>query len=249
MGNKKHYESYVMIALPLLFTATFSFVYFVPILLVFALWNLKNTKFFEWLKSIFSAGNLLMLPMALILFIYFYSYLIIDKPDSMGFKINTFNDCFDFYIIFVIVEFLAYSLLLFKSNKHNPIFYIINIELLIIPFFSLGLYNDLCSRGSIPARFILMLLCLEFFYKSSFKNWRVWMLALFLICSILLTAYQFYTHMGRTYFQWKDKSFLSDNFKTLEGMAGNPDIREDEAYNYYTLDYDDSVFYVIARKP
>lgn len=248
MCNKKNYESYIMIALPLLFSATFGFVYFVPILLIYALWNLRRSKFAEWIKSVFGWGNCLMLPLTAILIMYFYDYLLSEKPSSMGFKINTFKGIFDFYLIFVLVEFFAYSLLLFKTNKRNPIFYIINVELLIIPFISLGLYNDLLSRGSIPARFILMILCLELFYNTSMKNWRMWGVSILLSISILTTCVQIRSHMVRTYEGRENKSYIADNFKTLEYMSGNPSIREDEAYNYYTFDYTESLFYKIAKK-
>ncbi len=248
MGNKNHYESYVMLSVPLMFSATFGFIYFAPILLVFALWNLRKSKFSKWIKSILSPGNLLMLPVAFVFLTYFYDYLLEEKPNNVSFGITDFSPNFDFYLIFIVVEFLAYSLLLFKKNIRNPLFYIINIELLIIPFFSLGMFNDLCSRGSIPARFILMILCLEFLFTESRKKWCFRGLVILLSLSIIFTGGQFCYHMYKTYKNWNDKEFLSDDFKTLEGLAGNPAIREDEAYNYYTFDYTNSLFYKIAKK-
>lgn len=251
LGNKKHYESYMMIAVPLIFSATFAFIYLVPILLFFAVWGLKKTELPERLKSIFSLGNILMLPLVGLLFVYFFSYLFSDKPDSMGFRITKYGDYWGLYFIFVFAEFLVYSIFLFQSNKKNILFYVINLELLLVPLFSLGMCNDLCSRGSIPARFILMVLCLELLLSKPRINWRSVGLTLVLTWSLYNTAWQFYFHMLTTYsgyYKSDRSSFLSDNFKTLEGFAGNPQIRDDEAYNYYTFNYTESLFYYIARK-
>ena len=107
-------------------------------------------------------------------------------------------DYMDFFIIFVLCEFLGYALFLFKRNKRNVMFYAIVIELLIIPFISLGLYNDLCSRGGIPARFILMLLCIEQIYNSTKKDWCYAGLAALLVVAALNTEVQISAHIDRT---------------------------------------------------
>lgn len=44
------------------------------------------------------------------------------------------------------------------------------------------------------------------------------------------------------------EEILDNSFKTLNGKGGNKELRMDEAYNYYTLNYSGSWFYHIARK-
>ena len=247
LGNKKHFESYMMISVPLLFSATFAFVYFIPILFSYLLWCMLKSFSAEQKKQVFSLGNFLILPILALLCVYFYSYIIAPKPNSIGFSITNFGSNWYFYFIFIVVEFLGYSALLFWSNRHNPLFYIINIELLIIPCFSLGMFNDLCSRGSIPARFILMIFCLDYLFSHSKKKMCSIGLIALVSSSMVVTGLQFVNHMQRTVVHWNDKSFISNQFITLEGFADNPNVRDDEAYNYYTLNYSDSLFYHISK--
>ncbi|MBR5179710.1 MAG: hypothetical protein IKW90_13050 [Lachnospiraceae bacterium] len=248
LGNRKHVESYVMIALPLLFSATFAFVYFVPVLIFFAIWNIRNNLIKDYLKSIFGIGNMFMLPLAGVFCIYFAGNVFSEKPGSVGFELFNIKDNFLFYLVFILTEFLLYSVFLFKRNAKNPLLYVALVELLIIPFFKMGLFNDLCSRGSIPARFILMFLCLEFYFSKPKRNWRVYGLSLMLALSVFITGGQIVYNFSRTVMNWNDKTFLADKYKTLEGFSGNPDIRIDEAYNYFTPDYQQSLFYYIGKK-
>lgn len=249
VGNRKNTETYVMLALPLMFSATFGFVYFAALLLFFAIYDLvKDKRFKEWIKTIFSKGNLLLLPMAAVVLIYLAGNFLGEKPSAVGVRIIPMTGYMDFFIIFVLCEFLGYAIFLFKRNKRNVMFYAIIIELLIIPFISLGLFNDLCSRGGIPARYILMLLCIEQIYNSAQKDWCYVGLATLLVIAALNTEVQICAHIDRTIADWKEKSYLKDDYKSFEGYAGNPDIRVDEAYNYFTLNYSDSLFKKIARK-
>lgn len=248
LGNRKHIESYVMIALPLLFSATFAFIYFVPLLLFFAVRYSINKPIKESLKSVFEIGNVFMIPLAIVLAVYFGGNVFSNKPSVVGFEIFNITEHFLFYIIFVLSEFLLYSVFLLKRNLKNPLFYVVLIELLIIPFFKMGLFNDLCSRGSIPARFILMFLCIEYYFSKPKKEWQYWGLTLMLAFSVFITGGQITYNFARTIQNRHEKTFLADKYKTLEGFSGNPDVRIDEAYNYFTPDYEHSLFYYIAKK-
>lgn len=248
LGNRKRVESYILIALPLMFSATFAFVYFVPVLVFFAFWNIRNNLIKDYLKSIFGIENIFMLPLAGVFGVYFAGNVFSDKPGNVGFEIFNIKDNLLFYLLFVLTEFLLYAVFLFKRNVKNPLFYVALVELLIIPFFKMGLFNDLCSRGSIPARFILMFLCLEFYFSKPKRNWRVYGLSLMLALSVFITGGQIIYNFSMTVMNWKDKTFLADNYKTLEGFSGNPGIRIDEAYNYFTPNYQQSLFYYIGKK-
>ena len=46
---------------------------------------------------------------------------------------------------------------------------------------------------------------------------------------------------------YQNQTYICDNYKSFEGYAGNPNVREDEAYNYFTMNYEDSLFYKISR--
>lgn len=242
-------ECYVLLALPLILAATLGFLYFALLLLLVFLVDLFREPWREVLKSAFGAGNLLLLPLACVLLVYLAGNAMGEKPASVGFFLYNIWDIRIFYLVFVCVEFLGYAFFLFADNKRNALFYLIVLELLLIPVFSLGQWNDLCSRGSIPARFILMALCLQYYCGRPKKNWRWWGLTALLLLAVLTPALQFTTHMRSSWVSRHDGSCIADNYRTLEGFAANPDIREDEAYNYFTLDYEHSPFYLIARRP
>lgn len=248
IGNRKHIESYVTMALPLMFSSTFAFVYFVPILLFFAFWHSAKRPIKEALKSVFCIGNLFMIPLAVVLSVYFAGNVFSEKPGNVGFEIFDIGNNLIFYLIFILTEFLLYFIFLFKRNIKNPLFYVALTELMIIPFFKMGLFNDLCSRGSIPARFILMFLCLEYYFSKPKRDWRLYGMSLILALSVFVTGCQIAYNFIRTVQSWDEKTFIADKYKTLEGFSGNPDIRIDEAYNYFTPDYQQSIFYKIAKK-
>lgn len=249
MGNRKNYETYVMLALPLMFSATFGFVYFAALLVFFAIYDLiADRKFNEWMKNIFSKGNLFLLPMTVVILIYLSGNFLGDKPSGVGFQIIRASDYVDFFIIFILCEFLGYAVFLFCRNKKNVMYYAIVIELLIIPFLSLGLYNDLCSRGGIPARYVLMLLCMEQIFNSGKKDWSYMGLVTLLVIAALNTEVEISAHIDRIIEEWEEKSYLKDDYKSFEGYAGNDSIRADNAYNYFTLNYSDSLFKRIARE-
>lgn len=249
LGNRKRHETYVMLTLPLMFTATFGCVYFAALLLFFALYDLiMEKKYREWIKSIFSRGNLLLLPVTVIFLIYLSGNFLGDKPPGIGFGIIYMPDYLDFFIVFILSEFMGYAVFLFWRNRKNVMFYAVVIELLIIPFFALGLYNDLCSRGGIPARYILMVLCIEQIYNANKDSWSYLGLASLLVIAALNTEVQISFHINKTMDEWSEKSYIKDDYKTFEGCAGNDEIRMDNAYNYFTLNYSESLFARIARK-
>lgn len=249
IGNRKHVESYIMIALPVMFSATFAFVYFVPILIFFAVWYLFKGDVKEYLKTVFGIGNVFMLPAVGVLCIYFVGNVFCEKPGNVGFEIFNISDNALFYLVFVLAEFLLYALCIFKNNIKNPLFYVAVIELMIIPFFKMGLFNDLCSRGSVPAMFIIMFLCLEYYFSKPKKELRFWILTLMISGSLVITGGKMAYNGIRTVQGWNEKTFLADKYKTLEGFYGNPYVRIDEAYNYFTPNYQESMFYKIAKKP
>lgn len=248
MQNVRKVEVYVLLALPLFFSSTFGFVYFAVILiscLVVELYRERNRSVFQ---RLFSKSNLLLLPMSAMLVLYYVGNVFGEKPDTVGFSIINMTAHWHFYLVFIAVEFMGYAVFLFWNNRRNALYYIVVLELLIIPLLSLGMFNDLCSRGGIPARFILMVWCIQQLYEKGWKNiWNA-----LLMCVLLLAAMNTCDEVKEVcrltrVFGLRNEEMLWDHFGTLEGMAGNPDVRSDEAYNYYTLEYSESLFYKIAR--
>lgn len=65
------------------------------------------------------------------------------------------------YLLFYCLEFGIYLYFICKYRKRDPLVYLITIILVICPFIKVGGDYDFCMRASIPALFILMLLCMD----------------------------------------------------------------------------------------
>lgn len=248
MQNVRKIEVYVLLALPLFFSSTFGFVYFAVILISCAVVEFCREKDVSVFKRLFSKSNLLLLPVTAVFVIYYIGNIFGEKPDMVGFEIINMAEHWHFYLVFIAVEFMGYAVFVFWNNRRNVLYYIVVIELLLIPFLSMGMFNDLCSRGSIPARFILMVWCIQQLYQKGWKN--VW--NALVMCVLILAAWNTYDEVKEVcrltnVFGLQHEEMMWDHFGTLNGMAGNSEVRGDEAYNYYTLEYSDSLFYKIAR--
>lgn len=249
LDDWKRTERYVALALPLFFGATFGFVYFSLILFACFVICVIAEKGEEIWRRTFSVSNILLIPLALVIICYLGGNVFGDKPDSVGFEIVDYSIRPEFYAIFVAVEFLGYAIFCFWNNRKNPVYYVVLCELLVIPFLSMGMFNDLCSRGSIPARFVLMVLAIRQLCTSGWRSIQNWLLSItFIICASNTWNEGKELYRLTKAYGFCNKQVIMDEFHTLDGMAGKVDERPDEAYNYYTLEYSESIFHLIARK-
>ena len=210
---------------------------------------MQNKEKLSVIRQVFSPENLLLLPLTAVTLIYMGGNIFGDKPGTVGLDLLNMFYFRDFYLIFIAVEFVFYAVFLFREHRKDFLFYVITGELLLMPFISLGMFNDLCSRGSIPARFILMVYCIEQIYKYGAKNWRNFGIALIFLIGAWNTLDEMHVVVF-TSFQYGigSEQNINDNVKSFDGYAGNLTKRADEAFNYYTMNYSDSLFYKIARK-
>lgn len=65
------------------------------------------------------------------------------------------------YLLFYFLEFGIYLCFVCRYRKRDSLVYLITAVLLVCPFIKVGSGHDFCMRASIPALFILMLLCIE----------------------------------------------------------------------------------------
>ena len=104
---------------------------------------------------------------------------------------NRINDWMQYYGIFYIVEFGFYMLLILPYQRKNPLFYVILAELIICPFIKVGFQQDFCMRASIPAYFLLMIMCMDTFaqmHESSREKLQAdYVLFILLLCLAGLT--------------------------------------------------------------
>lgn len=87
------------------------------------------------------------------------------------------------YLLFYFLEFGIYLFFVCKYRKRDSLVYLITIILIICPFIKVGSDYDFCMRASVPALFILMLLCMETLEKI-YLDGKKWLLAGY--CVVLL---------------------------------------------------------------
>ena len=243
--ERERCDFFLLVALPLLFGSTFGFLWFAVLLLFYCLFLIATKR--VPLKNVFSLTNILLLPLAAVVLVYLFGNVFSEKPKEVGFSFLNMFKHFDFYVCFTLSEFLLYALFLYQSHRRDALYVLVILELLLIPFFSLGLYNDLCSRGSIPARFLLMIWCLEEIYKGENKVFS-WGIALVFAFGLINEFRELeYVYAKSSELEYQQSECTMDEYGSLNGFAGNMNMGSDNAYNYYTMQYSDSLFKMIAR--
>lgn len=59
-----------------------------------------------------------------------------------------------------------HALIIRKRYKDDCLFYLVNIVLILLPLFSMGLYNDLVMGGGTVPMFLLMMYIMDFIFNS-----------------------------------------------------------------------------------
>lgn len=88
------------------------------------------------------------------------------------------------YALFYLLEFGIYLCFIFRYKKRDPLVYVIVGILLICPFIKVGSSHDFCMRVSIPALFILMIMCIEGLEKI-YRDKKIYTLVVFSILLLL----------------------------------------------------------------
>lgn len=156
---------------------------------------IKAKKIAELFKSIFSPQNLS--AVITILPIYFFFYLANLKSGSQshdlahsylafyGFsKLSLIKILLPFYLF----EFLIYSFIISKRYIKNYLFIVINILLILIPFFKVGNGADFAMRASIPPLFVLMCFVIRFIFEEKAERKKYSICALAALAALVIGA-------------------------------------------------------------
>lgn len=119
------------------------------------------------IQNAVSAENILIpASIAVVFGSFYYLDLKAGVADSgLIFKIYPEHKTVTLYILFIIVEFLIYFCLMGKEARKYRFYAVTLAELLLFPLYRAGMNNDFTMRASIPALFILMVLCLQYIYE------------------------------------------------------------------------------------
>lgn len=255
--NKDDTQNYVFYLLPLLLYASMPFVSVVIIVFTTAIYMVINkqkkiTEFLSWQNIIVSV------TLGTILILYFWGNLANDKPSDIAFKMIHFGKYFGVYLIYSIFMFGIYAYIVSKRNARNPVLWSSVLILLIIPFFSMGYFNDLMMNMSIPPMFYLMILCLDYFVNDDERSalrengktaeYIIYRSVLITLIAIsMVYPFENMSELIRKNTNGKDGNY---SWVSLESCA-NPslEIRDDLKYNYFAYDINNRFFYRhVARK-
>ena len=186
------------------------------------------------LKNVFSLSNILVaLSLGSILLIYFAGNILSDKPEMLGFGITNYGEHWWIYIVFI-AEVLPYIILLFKDNKRNPFYWIATVILIILPFFHMGLFNDLVMRVSIVPLFVYMILCINKLFNTKMTKKIIAVLIVLLVIRCCTIMQEFKNVKLE---QDVDYIFSVENFANRDLK-----IQKDYVYNYVSYDLENNLF-------
>ena len=246
---------YLLIAAPLLLHASLPFLGLALLMLgIFVIKMARPDTLREervrWLKDSVSIPNLCALLGLMVEAVYLMGNVAEEKPAEVGISFIEYGANSALYFCFC-AGFICYSAVIFKTFKEIPLFYVVNAQLLLLPFFKFGLYNDLCMNASIPAMFLLMVFVIrgmfQYTLQQGVSHGRVVLLSLLLIWGAIYPIQEAYETMAAGP-AWDD-SHRFDPAGTLNMYARRDgSVGADMAYNYYTYDYEESLFYLWFAK-
>ena len=116
---------------------------------------------------------------------YLFGNIIQPKPDDAGmsFTILHYGNYKTLLLLFE-AAWMIWIPFLYRRKKENILLLSASILLLIFPFFSLGYFNDLCMRASIPPLFVFCILLMKNITdKERSKMFKTAALCLLIVCS------------------------------------------------------------------
>lgn len=146
----------------------------------------RNENKVDIVKKIFSSHNVAALFILCILTGYLAGNILQPKSEaaSMGLTLINYSNYKTLFVLFQLSWGLWLAALFWKERK-GVFIYIISVSLFLFPFFSMGAYNDLCMRGSIPALFMLCVLVMkQILNDKNRKAYRILLLGMLLISSL-----------------------------------------------------------------
>ena len=240
-------KHYVCLLIPAILYSAFGFLSIVIIALNSAIFLKFHNKipFLKWIKEIFSLENVLAGIFIGCIFVSYYAGNVFGIKDSaVSFKFQTINIVI--YFLFVLFMFGIYFFIIWKDIKYNCLSIGAVITLILLPFFSIGKFNDLVICGSIPGMFIVMICVINYLFHG--KN------ALskgILISMIIVSAIYPLQEMALVLRSYKIGE-LQHNVK-VDSLSLYSDLESDEIswkYNYYTYDLENDLFvnYISKKK-
>lgn len=177
--QENNIRSYVLIGMSCLLSGPFPFIgyfiYCVTYGILFLVKAIKMGQIKTYLKSFFSVSNVLS---SLFIFPFIATFLLANAAIAGAGGVSVSNaleqagtvtpigEAIWTYIKFVLIEFGIYAIFISRRYKKNAIFYVTILQLLVYPFIRMGYSSDFTMRASIPALYMMYVMCTEFILKE-----------------------------------------------------------------------------------
>jgi hypothetical protein len=230
------------------------FLIFVAIACVDSVQFIKEKKFAELIKKVFSIANIAAVLSIFICFLAFFSCNTATNGSAGVGGIGLYTPLEQFgledlqlLIIFCILEFGVYSILLFDENKKEPLYWVSSISLVFIPLIRIGAGKDFCMRASIPALTILMILVMKYILKAYKKSVRYIVMVVFLVIAGLSSVADW---AGAIKAVWQNdgKPVLADDLKTFTDKMPTDTSSDTDLINFVATNPYDTVFFKYLAK-
>ena len=160
---RKRYDKWALIVSPLIAFSAFSFIGAVELMLIlFILDQIKDKEIKQSFRSILSIENLSGVISAVLFLLYLSGNIMQPKPESARIGLGLVE--YGKFPLVLILQELSWGLwiiFLLNANKKEPLLWAASICLFIFPFIEMGRFNDLCTRGSMPALVCLCILLIR----------------------------------------------------------------------------------------
>lgn len=236
------YKYLAMLIIPAYITSAWVFTGLVFIVAGWVIAELIRSKG-KCAKEIFSLENILcaIIP-GVVISLYYLGNVTGDKPESMTIRFDFSSQHLIYYALFCIFMFLIYVFLIEKKYRKDTLFYVVVIELLLIPLVS---HPDFVMCTSLAALFFLSIYIIHFLFdKNKEYKYRKIVLVLCLCIGARNPVIQFRKAAIHIPYDRFYEISLEENTE-----RDNPEIGNAMKYNYYTYNPDNTLFYkYLARK-
>lgn len=206
--------------------ASFTFAYgpfptfgMIPITIA-AMLDIKGENLREKIKSAISAENIMGVFMILLVYGEFYCInrgTGLTNNTGFAFALHSEFRTVTLYILFLLAEVWIYYIAMGRQGSKFRLFWVVLAELSLLPLYSMGTYNEWTMRGSIPALFILMIICLQYILdeKINIKNRRIMMVLL--VLGFMTSAVDIRKHVTQT-LTTSQSEYLNDPVYSLSNI-------------------------------
>lgn len=250
LEHYKNIKFYMLLILPTVLFGTFSFGALAVMAIMTSFYLLLNHDI--TIKQIFHPFNVLSgCTFGVIGFFYFLGNVIGEKPINSSLRFHPYTGkSIITYVVFCFFMFGIYAICVWKENKKNIFLYTNVAILMILPWFEMGLCNDIVMSGSIPSLFVIMIFVLILLFDESDKvsiGIRKGIVIVIFMIGCIYPIKELTDNIKDN----KAGMDISSDYSTLQWFTNRKsgEFEEDLIYNYYTYDLEGKFFYkYIARK-